>query len=525
MVAVRGSASFLLLGSCWLLLVGATPAKSGHSEFYTSVTNMAYLVESEQHILQRLDKYIRLAEEKIRFLRRQKEKLMVDIGEALADKVGYVSNPINAFLLTRRFLVHYRKLDELMQMGLGVQLIDDSSMVPSDADYNGVVEALGRLQETYQLDTAELAGGKIRGRTVSRELTAEECYKIGAALSKDEGIVYATSWLREALRRWTLGDTSGVSKSEILAYLSYTIFMDGNYEEALSVVKQLLKLDPTHEEGLKRKETIENWLKYVEVHGPAPRSVKPEWSLYKPLCRGEHQRPVAESSMLRCRYERSKSPFIRIAPFKLEELSLDPLIVLYHDVVSDGEIKQLIVMGKPLLKRSMVGEGPESREISTSRTSQNSWLKDYDHPVVQRLTLRAADMSGLNMRAAEELQVNNYGIGGHYLPHYDWTQEKTEGYMGMGNRIATLMFYLSDVEQGGATVFPRLGVGVFPKKGSAIFWYNLHHNGTGDDRTLHGACPVLQGSKWVANKWVREFHQEFLRPCELSSGSTSNDSK
>lgn len=442
MAVVRSFASFLLLGSWWLLLDGAAPSNEGPSEFYSSVTNMAYLVESEQYILQRLDKYIRLAEEKIRFLRRQKEKLMVDVEGALADKVEYVSNPINAFLLTRRLLVHYQKIDELMQMGLGVKLIDDTSMVPTGRDYAGVVAAISRLQDTYKLDTADLALGKIRGRVVSRELTAEECFKIGVAQSKDEGIIHATSWLREALRRWNAGDTSGVSKSEILDHLSYTIYMDGDYEEALRVVNQLLKLVPTHEEGLKKKETIENWIKYVETHGPPPRSTAPEWSLYKPLCRGESQRPVAESSQLRCRYESNRTPFIRIAPFKLEELHLDPPVVMYHEVVSDGEIRQLLAMGKLLLKRSMVGE-TGVRKISETRISQNSWLSDHDHPIVRRLSLRSTDMSGLDMKGAEQLQVNNYGIGGHYLPHYDWTKNVTDDVLGLGSRIATLMFYVS----------------------------------------------------------------------------------
>lgn len=59
-----------------------------------------------------------------------------------------------------------------------------------------------------------------------------------------------------------------------------------------------------------------------------------------------------------------------------------------------------------------------------------------------------------------------------------------------------LLLQLSDVAIGGATVFPQLGLGVFPQKGSAIFWYNLHANGTVDHRTLHGACPVFVGSKW-----------------------------
>lgn len=41
---------------------------------------------------------------------------------------------------------------------------------------------------------------------------------------------------------------------------------------------------------------------------------------------------------------------------------------------------------------------------------------------VARVSQRIEDMTGLSTSTAEELQVVNYGIGGHYEPHYDFAR-------------------------------------------------------------------------------------------------------
>ncbi|XP_058444731.1 prolyl 4-hydroxylase subunit alpha-1-like [Malaya genurostris] len=505
-----------------LVLLGATlqkaKAEEKPGEFYSSLLSMEHLLDSEKTILKRLEQFIRLSEQKIEFLKGQLAKLESDIEDTSKNRIAFLSNPINAFLMMKRLVVDYARMDEYMQSNVGVSLIDNSTILPAYEDYMGVADAIANLQHVYQLDTVELAAGIIRGQSTVRELTADECFSIGAVMGQVKQFKYSAFWLEEGLRRWDLEEKPVVSKQEILNVLSYSLAEEGHYEEAMKRTDQLLEMIPNDVGALQKKEVLEQWLQYVEEHGPKP-STDVDRGLYGALCRGEHQRPVADWSMLRCRYESSKTPFIRIAPFKLEEVSFDPLIEVYHDVLSEEEIENLLYWAKPKIRRSKLGM---KEEVSNSRISQNGWLRDGDQPLVRTVTLRTMDISGLDDKGFEALQINNYGIGGHYLPHYDWARQDGDvppfEKIGLGNRIGTVMYYLSDVEQGGATVFPVLGVGVFPKRGSAIFWYNLHHNGTGDRRTLHGACPVLLGSKWVANKWIHEYHQEFRRPCELHSG-------
>nr|AFK48505.1 unknown [Lotus japonicus] len=119
----------------------------------------------------------------------------------------------------------------------------------------------------------------------------------------------------------------------------------------------------------------------------------------------------------------------------------------------------------------------------------------------------------------ESIQILHYENGRKYEPHYDYFHDRANQFMG-GHRIATVLMYLSDVGKGGETIFPNAesklsqpkdeswsecahkGYAVKPRKGDALLFFSLHLNATTDSNSLHGSCPVIEGEKWSATKWI-----------------------
>lgn len=71
---------------------------------------------------------------------------------------------------------------------------------------------------------------------------------------------------------------------------------------------------------------------------------------YKKLCRKEFRQTAAAQAPLRCKYITNDIPFLKIGPIKVEESSIDPYIVTFHDVLYDSEIEYIIGRSKPTVK-------------------------------------------------------------------------------------------------------------------------------------------------------------------------------
>ena len=74
-------------------------------------------------------------------------------------------------------------------------------------------------------------------------------------------------------------------------------------------------------------------------------------------------------------------------------------------------------------------------------------------PIIERIERRISLYTQLPINHQEELQVLRYVKGQKYGAHYDSSYSNKEE--GPHHRLATFYMYLSDVEEGGETAFPK----------------------------------------------------------------------
>ncbi|KAH7365546.1 hypothetical protein KP509_18G034000 [Ceratopteris richardii] len=210
----------------------------------------------------------------------------------------------------------------------------------------------------------------------------------------------------------------------------------------------------------------------------------------------------------------------------VEVLSWEPRASIYHNFLSKEECEYLISLGKPHMVKSAVidsitGESKNSRV----RTSSGAFLRRGQDRIIRDIEKRISDFLFIPEEHGEGMQILHYEAGQKYEPHYDYFLDKVSVKNG-GQRLATMLMYLSDVEEGGETVFPsanmstsliakqndlsecgQTGLAVKPKRGDALAFWSMKPDASLDPTSLHGGCPVIKGNKWSATKWmhVNEF--------------------
>lgn len=175
--------------------------------------------------------------------------------------------------------------------------------------------------------------------------------------------------------------------------------------------------------------------------------------------------------------------------------------------LSSEECDTLIQLSKGRLFPSKVYSTSSDLHDTSMRQSNQCWLQDTHHPVIEKLSKKVADHTHTHNNYQEELQVVSYDKGGFFRPHYDACEGSSEFCKRLdgdnGPRLLTFLIYLNDDFEGGDTHFPHINKTIKPEKGKAVLFYNVNKDGYVIHEAFHGGNPVESGNKWIANKWVR----------------------
>jgi prolyl 4-hydroxylase len=188
----------------------------------------------------------------------------------------------------------------------------------------------------------------------------------------------------------------------------------------------------------------------------------------------------------------------------------DPYILpeIYSNFITPNQAHYILEMAKPDFAESKIMSGSDT----SIRKSQTAWLPKTD-PVVGSIIQRVCGITGVPFDRAEKMQVVKYQPNGYYNEHHDACcddrPECIEFQRIGGQRVVTMVIYLTDQYEGGATRFINLKKDYKLPKYSGLLFYPLEKNGEngkkkGHPLALHAGMPVLSGEKYIANVWLRE---------------------
>ena len=192
-----------------------------------------------------------------------------------------------------------------------------------------------------------------------------------------------------------------------------------------------------------------------------------------------------------------------------------PDVWVIDGFLAEAECDALMVESRERLRGSRVGvplEEGASAQSDDSRRSQSAHLVRGRGKSGQTvLEARATALLNVSLSRFESPQVVRYVEGGKFEQHLDslplsaaTSDERVAADEMGGQRIATLITYLSTVAIGGGTTFPLLNVSVSPVKGRALLFFPADASGVPDQMSMHLGESVGPGQdKWIATMWLR----------------------
>lgn len=314
---------------------------------------------------------------------------------------GFIKNPLNAFVLIKHFAIDFKIIKN--------QLLDtekqffESSLVKSfdlgESELLEAVESLLRLQTTYKFKSTEFANGIIDGQKIRPALSTHDLFVIGGEAFKLNQDYFSQEYFNLAWERINLGmfDEKEVDDRFLMLRLISSYNRTGYFSKAVSTVETLVKKYPEHKKLLEAKTVFETYqnkfgLSKVAIKDPFVENFvkngkfndEKEEIVYSQACRDSFKRPSKDESRLKCGLVYLyKNPFTRLAQFKVEEVNMNPYVIIYHDILSDHEMELLKEMSKSKVRWAVKTSG------ANVKLAKNAWLSaERNNEMIKRISQR-----------------------------------------------------------------------------------------------------------------------------------------
>jgi len=181
-----------------------------------------------------------------------------------------------------------------------------------------------------------------------------------------------------------------------------------------------------------------------------------------------------------------------------------PWLIYFDNFLSHKEADRLIYLGNKLgFKPSFDGMEEYSKQKDTFTSIWFNNLSSQDS-IVKRIMIRILHLTNIPLENGEKIQILRYEKGQAHKLHHDYLYYQAQRQPGV--RILAITLFLSDVEEGGETFFPKLDIHVQPKKGRVLIWpLVLNENPNEKDENLwYGTATVKEGVKYAANIFIHQ---------------------
>jgi prolyl 4-hydroxylase len=155
-------------------------------------------------------------------------------------------------------------------------------------------------------------------------------------------------------------------------------------------------------------------------------------------------------------------------------LALNPLVLSVEGFLTNEECDYIQQVATPNMRYSDVTlmDKDKGRPASDFRTSQSTFLGGAQYPQLDPIDHRTSSLVKIPRSHQEYVQVLRYGQTEKYDAHHDYfdphlyQNDPSTMHLiqyGRKNRLATVFWYLTDVVEGGETIFPRAHRGPYPR--------------------------------------------------------------